>query len=291
MSSGTRLTEKLVQGMAPARDNTFHKNDFGHVLICAGSEYMTGALVLCVSSALRSGAGLVTAFAPEEALAPVKFSCPCALTSPWGDDVAFTLRRANDLMQKTTAAAIGPGLDEKDPRSKALVELFLNEANALVIDAGALNIISKHKEVLLPLMASRKQKGLLPAVITPHKGEMKRLLGEDPTHEACLEFAVNNTCLLVLKDHETRIYTPHDSFYYIEGDNSGMAKGGSGDVLTGLAAGFLAQGIKPCNAGAAAVYLHAKAGSLAMTYIGARYMLPTDLIDNLCEAFEDTGWR
>jgi Predicted sugar kinase len=212
------------------------------------------------------------------------------LTSSFEQTVPSTLRKAGKLIKATTAVAIGPGLDESDPRSKALVEFCLTKAPVLVLDAGALNIISKYKEELLPVLSSRKQRGLKPAVITPHIGEMRRLLGGEVTHEACSAFASSNKCLLILKDNKTLIYTPHDKWYSIHGDNSGMAKGGSGDVLTGLIAGFLAQGIKPCNAGVAAVYFHSRAGALLSNEVGARFMLPTDLINKLPEAFQDTGW-
>ncbi len=289
-TEGTIITGQLVREMAPARDDACHKNDFGHVLVIAGSEFMTGALLLCCSSALRSGTGLVTGFSAREALLPLKSYAPCALTAAWEEGVIPTLRKASALMKKTTAVVIGPGLDESDPRSKALVEEVLDKANALVIDAGALNIISKNKEELLPVLASRKARGLLPAVLTPHVGEMRRLLKDEVTHEACAKFAVDNSCLLVLKDNKTLIYTPHNTWYSIQGDNSGMAKGGSGDVLTGLIGGFLAQGIKPCNAGVAAVYLHSKAGVLAAELNGKRCMLPIDVIGKLTEAFRETGW-
>ena len=290
MSGITPITHKLVKDLAPARRPDGHKNDFGHVLICAGSEYMTGALVLAGEAALRSGAGLVTCFSTAEALLPVKVNCPCALTASWEEDVPDTLRKASGLLKKATAAAIGPGLDESDPRSRALAEMFLQEAKVLVLDAGALNMISRDKETMLPLLAAREDKGLLPAVLTPHIGEMKRILGADVTEEACSSFATENHCVLVLKNNKTMIFTPHSSCYSIQGDNSGLAKGGSGDVLTGLTAGLLAQGINPCDAGVAAVYLHGKAGSLAATYIGERGMLPTDVIEELPEAFQDTGW-
>lgn len=290
MTEEILITQKLVQEMAPVRNQSSHKNDFGHVLVCAGSEYMTGALVLSCSSALRSGVGLVTAFSVQEALLPVKINCPCALTSAWEDDVSDTLRKADALMKKATCVAIGPGLDESDPRSKALLTEFATEARCLVIDAGALNLLAKYKEELMPLLSSRKERGLLPAVLTPHIGEMRRILKDEVSHDLCVQFARENTCLLILKNHKTTIYTPHDKWYSIQGDNSGLAKGGSGDVLTGLVAGFLAQGIKPCNAGVAAVYFHAKAGSLAATCIGERAMLPTDVIEELSGAFSDTGW-
>lgn len=289
-TEGTVITEQLVREMAPVRDDHGHKNDFGHVLVCAGSEFMTGALQLCVASALRSGVGLVTAFSTKEALEPLKVNQPCALTAAWEESVTSTLRKASALIKKTTAVAVGPGLDESDPRSKALVEEFLLEAKALVLDAGALNIIAKNKEELMPVLASRKERGLLPAVLTPHVGEMRRLIKDEVTPEACAKFTVDNCCLLVLKDNKTLIYTPHDTCYSIQGDNSGMAKGGSGDVLTGLIGGFLAQGIKPCNAGVAAVYMHSKAGKYAATFFGKRCMLPTDVLGSLSQAFQETGW-
>lgn len=290
MTEETVITSDLVRDLAPQRAPDSHKNDFGHVLICAGSKFMTGALILSCEAALRSGAGLVTAFSTEEALLPLKVNCPCALTSAWEEDVALTLRKASELLKKTTSAAIGPGLDESDPRSKALVEEFLLEAPVLLLDAGALNIISRYKEELLPLLASRKDRGLKPAVLTPHVGEMRRLAGGDVSHEICAEFAVKNTCLLVLKNNKTLIYTPHNTWYSIQGDNSGLSKGGSGDVLTGLTAGLLAQGMKPCNAGVAGVYLHSRAGAIAASYLGERAMLPTDVIEELSEAFLETGW-
>lgn len=290
MSDCTPITAELVESKAPVRPGDAHKNDFGHVLICAGSKYMTGALILATETALRSGAGLVTAFSTDDALLPLKANCPCALTAAWEEDVADTLRKANSLMKKASAVAIGPGLDESDPRSKALVEEFLLNAKALVVDAGALNIIAKYKEELLPVLASRKEHGLLPAVITPHVGEMRRLLREEVNYEICAKFAADNSCLLILKNNKTMIFTPHLTCYSIQGDNSGLAKGGSGDVLTGLTAGLLAQGMKPCDAGISAVYLHSKAGSLAACEIGVRGMLPIDVIDELSEAFRETGW-
>ncbi len=290
MSEETLITKELVGGLCPSRSDSGHKNDFGHVLICAGSKYMTGALILATETALRSGAGLVTAFSTDDALMPLKANCPCALTAAWEEDVSDTLRKADALMKKATSVAIGPGLDESDPRSKALVEEFLLNAKALVIDAGALNIIAKYREELLPLLSSRKERGLLPAVITPHVGEMRRLLKEEVNYEICAKFAAENECLLILKNNKTMIFTPHFTCYSIQGDNSGMAKGGSGDVLTGLTAGLLAQGMKPCDAGISAVYLHSRAGSLAADLMGVRSMLPIDVIDEISEAFRETGW-
>ena len=127
-TEGTAITGELVRGMAPVRDDRCHKNDFGHLLIIAGSEFMTGALQLCCASALRSGIGLVTAFSTREALVPLKASTPCALTAAWEDSVTATLRKADELMKKASAVAIGPGLDESDPFLGA--ELSCSEGGA-----------------------------------------------------------------------------------------------------------------------------------------------------------------
>ena len=290
MSEATPVTAEYVKSLAPVRASDSHKNDFGHVLLCAGSKYMTGALVLSGEAALRSGAGLVTAFSQEEALLPVKVNCPCALTSSWEEDVTDTLRKASALLKKTTAAAIGPGLDEADPRSKALTEEFLLNAKVLLMDAGALNIMAQYREELMPLMASRRDRDLSPVVLTPHIGEMRRLLKAEVNYENCSRFSADNNAVLVLKNNKTMIFTPHFACYSIQGDNSGLAKGGSGDVLTGLTAGLLAQGMDPCDAAVSACYLHSRAGALAADYIGERAMLPTDVIDELSEAFRETEW-
>lgn len=284
------ISEELLVQKAVERNDSSHKNDFGQLLVVAGSKYMTGALVLATSSALRSGVGLCVAFAPDEALDAVRFNCPCALTRGWGIDVASTLMQAKALLEKCSAVAIGPGLDEEDPRSLALLELFINEAKALVIDAGALNLLSRHDE-FMPSLKTRKERGLNPAVLTPHIGEMKRILKKDVTDEACEAFSVENTCLLILKDSKTKIFTPHhDKVFELNRENSGMAKGGSGDVLTGLIGGFLAQGMKTCTAGIAGVHFHSKAGTIASYGLGKRGMLPTDVIACLPEAFEEIGW-
>lgn len=285
------INEEVLLARKTERSDSAHKNDFGQLLIVAGSEFMTGACVLATSSALRSGVGLVMAYSPKQALDPVRFNCPCALTKAWEETVADSLRQASKIMSKCSAVAIGPGLDEEDPRSLALLELFIKEAKALVIDAGALNILAKHSATLLPLLKTRKERGLNPAVLTPHIGEMRRLIRSDVTDEVCEAFSVENTCLLVLKDSKTKIFTPHhDKVFELSRENSGMAKGGSGDVLTGLIGGFLAQGMKTCTAGIAGVYFHSKAGVIASYGLGKRGMLPTDVIACMPEAFEEIGW-
>ena len=281
------ITLDSVRAMCPVRPENGHKGTFGMVLIAAGSKDMPGAQVLAVSAALRSGAGKVRVFAPEDSLGPVTVNCPCAILAPWGETVSSTIRAYNRLSGETRACAIGPGLDEKDDRSRGLLEVMISTAPSLVIDAGALNIISRDRSHYMSLIRKRTGDGLAPAVLTPHPGELARLWSEGA--ENC---AIENKCIVVAKDHHTVIYdTEGNAFRNNSAGNSGMAKGGSGDVLTGLIAGLLAQGMKPVDAAVSGVFIHATAGDIAAEVIGKRSMLPTDIIDYLGEAFFAVGWE
>jgi len=286
----TAVDLNLVKSFNPGRDDSAHKNNFGQLLVTAGSEFMTGALVLSVTSALRSGTGLVKAFTSNEALAPLRISCPCALTAAFDSDISYNLRLAGEFLSSSSAALIGPGIDEEDGRYKALTEFYAGQAPALVMDAGALNITSKEREIILPLLKTRVEKGLGRVVLTPHVGEMRRLLRGDVTESACEEFARDNDVVLVLKDAVTRVFTPEGDIYEYEGRNSGMAKGGSGDVLAGLIAGFLAQGIDPVKAAVSGVYFHGQAGRALGEDKGKRAMLPSDLTDYFTKTFDEAGW-
>lgn len=289
----TDIDLSLVKSFAPVRSDDGHKGVFGQALICAGSDFMTGAQVLCTGAALRSGAGLVRVFAPEGSLMPVRLSCPCALTSAYKDSATATLKLASELMKKTRSVAFGPGVDTTDKRNQALAELFAKSAPSLVFDASALTLLAKGKDNLLPILKERE----VPAVLTPHIAEFKRLLGiegqdvpSDTLRTMSSEYARDNNVIVVLKDSVTQISSPAGDCYIMDRKNSGMAKGGSGDVLTGLVAGFLAQGIDPLKAAVAAVWFHSKSGELAAESIGKRAMLPSDLEEFLPDGFAEAGW-
>ncbi|SCW64838.1 yjeF C-terminal region, hydroxyethylthiazole kinase-related [Ruminococcaceae bacterium YRB3002] len=289
----TDITADMVKALCPVRPENGHKGTFGTVLIAAGSRNMPGAQVLAASSALRSGVGKVKVFAPSDSMDSTRINCPCAVMSPWGDTVASTLRLYNEVSAGVSACAIGPGLDEEDDRSKALLGYMIETAPLLVIDAGALNIISRDRERYLGLVRQRPDKGLQPAVLTPHPGEFRRLCGRNKD-QSVSEFVSENNCIVVYKDHYTGIYDVPggaDVTYRNITGNNGMAKGGSGDVLTGLIAGLLAQGMKPVDAAVAGVYIHALAGEITSGEYGRRAMLPTDMVDFLSEAFFEAGWE
>lgn len=308
------IDAKVVRSMCPSRSETGHKGDFGTALIVAGSEYMPGAQTLAVSAALRSGVGMVRVLAPRSSYISTSVNCPCALLSPYPDSVAALLREARGLLSRSKAVLIGPGIDTNDIRNKALVELALTSSAATVLDAGGLTLLAEYAEEFFPLLRTRTAAGYSRVIITPHIGEMRRLIkaqrrvianengGEDAAEEsritsqtdivrAAREFSRRLDCIVVLKDAVTTVICPDGEEYISHVTNSGMSKGGSGDVLAGLLTGFLAQGMKPPDAAVSAVYFHSFAGGVAAGEIGRRAMLPTDIIENLSYAYETAGWK
>ena len=283
-----------IKELFPVRSDKGNKGTFGNLLIVAGSEYMTGALVMVVTSALHSGVGLVRAFSTKEALMPVKISCPCALLSAYEEE--NVLRKTEKLLGKTTAAVIGPGLDTKDPRNKDILMYLIDNCKSLIIDASALTILASLNCYGLD---KRREKGLEPAILTPHVGEFKRFgvpsvdfdnLEDKALLKMTKDFASSHDVILVLKNHNTLVTTPDGKCYYNYGDNSGMAKGGSGDVLAGLMGGFLASGFTPVNAANCAVYVHSMAGRLAAEDKTKLFMLPMDVIEKFPQVYKELGW-
>jgi len=283
------ITSELVAGMAPARSKDGHKGTFGTALIIAGSGYMTGAQVLMTSSALRSGAGMVRVYAPDDSLLPTKVNCPCALTSAWGDTEASAIRDLRRYLAKAACCGIGPGLDEDDRRSAALLETLINESPRLVIDAGALNILAKDRVRLFPMLKARIDKGFEPAVLTPHIGEYRRLTGG--IDQELVQFARDTGCVTVLKSNNTIVSSTDGKCYINNISNSGLAKGGSGDVLSGLLTGLMAQGMDALSASIAAVRIHAECGLILADECGRRAMLPQDMPAVMGRAFKACGWE
>ena len=292
MADTVYLSKELISGFEPQRPDDGHKNTFGTALICAGSEYMTGAAVMATGAALRSGAGLVRVFSDEKTLDAIRVSEPCALLSLRPEETAGLLRKASELSESSSAVLIGSGIPQEYKDLEFLVCRFLENADNVVLDAGAL--VSKYDVWgrIAECLKARK----IPAVITPHIGEFARLVRLPKSEvlvnaeELALGFARNNNCVVVLKSSKTLIATPDGKLYVNDAPNSGLAKGGSGDVLAGLITGFLAQGMEPYKAACSAVFIHSKAGEAAAEEVGTRAMLPEDLIIYLPGAYEDAGW-
>jgi len=255
-----------------------HKGIYGHALLIAGSYGMYGAAVLAARAAVRSGSGLVTTHIPRTGMEIIQTSVPESLISIDESDNRFSGCPEN---KKYTAVGIGPGLGQEEDTGGALISLMENITVPMVIDADGLNILAD----------TVRWRDVLPAgtILTPHPKEFERLLGNFPDSfsrlQAQLSFSQKQKCTIVLKGAHTCITTPDGRAYFNSTGNPGMAKGGSGDVLTGIITGLLAQGYPAPDAAIIGVYIHGKAGDLASKSNGQTGMTPSDMIDNIGKAF------
>lgn len=271
----------------PPRSPDAHKGDFGRVLVIAGSRGMSGAAALCASAALRAGAGLVKAAVPAEILPIVASHNPCYMTVALPSDGAGHLTHAAHatllgLCEAHDVVAIGPGLGQTHDLSLLVLELIEKVTKPMVIDADGSNALVGH--------VYRMKAGAAPRIITPHPGEFARLLGVDTKtvqarrQELAVQVAAERGLIVVLKGHDT-IVTDGRRVYANTTGNPGMATGGAGDVLTGLIAALVGQGLAPFEAAQLGVYLHGLAGDLARDQIGETSLIATDLLDFLPAAF------
>ena len=268
----------------PPRPADSNKGTFGRVLVVSGSLGMSGAAVLCGSAALRAGAGLVRVAVPSGILPIVAAGNPCYMTAPMPQDEhgRFTDSAAPQLVglaQGNNVVAMGPGFG-RSPTITALVSALLTQLSMpIVLDADGLNAL--HTDRL------RDRAG--PLVITPHPGEFARLSGLDiPTiqsrrQEVSTRFAAEHGVTLVLKGQGT-VVTDGQRVFINSTGNPGMATAGSGDVLTGVIAAFLAQGLEPFAAAQLGVYVHGLAGDMARDALGEVGMIAADLLSYLPQA-------
>lgn len=281
------MTEGDIPSMLPRRDECGEKRDQGCALIVAGSKDMPGAAALCTKACLRSGAGLVTLASPSSVM-PVlqaKMSEPVFMSLEGGN--CFEPQHVQKLLDYTRhvqSVAIGPGLSQNEETRKAVAEFTASCKIPMAIDADGLNALSE--DVLRNAKTA--------TVLTPHRREFARLFGELP-QDAC---DLRETCSLLkkkakdfnktilLKGCPILIATPDEEIFVVPAANSGMAKGGSGDVLTGIITALLAQGCEPADAAVLGALLHQKAGEAAREKFGAFFMLPSDVIGCLPQAFQ-----
>ncbi len=263
----------------PPRKEISHKGDYGRLLLVGGSVGYTGAPSLCAKAALRSGAGLVFLGVPEAiyAITAVKndeampFPLPCDEAGRLSADAALPLQ---SKMAGCDVCAAGPGLGRSDGLTELVGELIRGTDKPLVLDADALFALSRDMEVL------KARRG--PVILTPHEGEFLRLggvLSGDRISDA-RRFAEKHGCILVLKGHRTVTAFPDGEAWINTTGNPGMAKGGSGDVLTGVIGALLGR-LLLREAVTTAVWLHGRAGDLCAEKFGRESMLPTDMIEML----------
>ena len=279
------ITGSHVRGILPRRDPAGHKGNFGKVLCVCGSVGYTGAPIFASRAAVRTGAGLVFLAVPKSVwpVAAVKSDEAMPFPLPGTADGKLSLLAEESIRQRASdcdAVLIGCGLG-RDWQTDALVRNLLSIEKPLVLDADGLNALGQSVELL--------QKRTAPTVLTPHEGEFLRL-GGDLSHgreAAAAAFSRNYGVYLVLKGHHTLVAAPDGCMAVNGTGNSGMAKGGSGDVLAGMLLSLLGQGCEAYDACCAAVWLHGRAGDLAAADKGERGMTPTDLLEQIPYAMKN----
>jgi hydroxyethylthiazole kinase-like uncharacterized protein yjeF len=269
------LDEYLVASMLLTRPAFSHKGTFGHSLIIAGGEGKMGACILSAGAFLKSGAGLLTVLVPDNHSDVIYSSLPEAMVHNRSD-------LKNTDLNKYNVIGIGPGTGTDIESNHILNHLLNNWTNRLVIDADALNILSENKSWL-----NRIPEG---SVLTPHPGEFRKLFGDWKNDFEKIkkqrEFSIKMKCVIVLKGKNTSIACPDGRIYFNPTGNSGMAKGGSGDVLTGLITGLISSGYNSVAAACLGVYLHGYAGDLAARHKTEQGMTAGDIISCLPEAWK-----
>lgn len=275
------LEKEDIKSMLPERPRFSHKGTFGHALIISGSYGMMGAALLAGESCLRAGTGLVTLHVPGAGYGIVQTGFREAIVSLDPSDIIFSEPPG---LAPFSAIGVGPGIGRNGDTEKGLKKLLENSGEIpMVIDADGLNILSAHPE----------WHDLIPrgTILTPHPKEFDRLAGDSENsfrrHLKQIEFAREHGVIVVLKGAYTGIADPDGSYRFNTTGNPGMASGGSGDVLTGLITGLLAQGMKPLHAAMAGVYLHGVAGDLAVQDTGEESLIAGDLITHLGAAFKE----
>ena len=272
------INHQDVLSWLPDRKSWSHKENFGRILLLCGSVGYTGAAAMAALGALRTGAGLVYLGVPESiyAIEAVKLTEPIII--PLADDYGKlgqdSLHRISELLPRMNAVLIGCGLGQSEG-TFSVVKAVLEQARCpVVLDADGINLLSEHMDIL----RGRRY----PTVLTPHDGEFARIggtIGENRL-ESAVDFARQWGCVLLLKGFRTCI-TDGQTHYINTTGNPGMATGGSGDVLAGMIASLIGQGLLPLEAAVCSAWLHGAAGDICAKEIGQSGMLPTDMLQVL----------
>ena len=278
------INKDRIQKMFPPRQSQSHKGSYGHLLIVAGSAGKTGAASLCANAAMRCGTGLVTLGVAKSLNKSIEPQVIEAMTYPLPEkkkgylsDTCF--EHIQKLLKGKQALAIGPGLGE-NKKTQTLIKKILEKTTVpLIIDADAINCLARD------LNALKKKKA--PAVLTPHPGEMARLCHmttkqvQSNRINVASAFAKDFDSILILKGAQTVVSLPDGRSFVCPTGNPGMASGGMGDVLTGMIAGFCAQGFPLEAASLAGVYIHGLCGDILSEQMGGFGFLASDIVENI----------
>ncbi len=285
------MTLERITGLPQllARQPDSNKGSYGRVLVVAGSEGMSGAAVLCGSSALRGGAGLVKVATPRCVWPQVAVGNPCFMTVPLDQDAegsfsSLAIAHLIEVAHASDVLAVGPGLGRGHEINMLVGEMVRLAGKPMVLDADALNAWA----ALPAIMDNRSG----PLVVTPHPGEFGRLIGKSAAEvqaareELAVDFAQKQKIVVLLKGHGT-IVTDGARIYVNTTGNPGMATAGSGDVLTGLIAALVGQGLELFGAALLGAYIHGLAGDLAAAEKGEEGLIAMDLVEFLPRALKE----
>ncbi|MFA6350049.1 MAG: NAD(P)H-hydrate dehydratase [Candidatus Omnitrophota bacterium] len=280
-----RLPTRLLQ-----RKVNSHKGDFGHVFIIAGSPSFSGAAILTAQAAMRSGSGLVTLGIPKGINSSlIKIKPIEAMTLPLeqsrlGNLSLDSFKQINDFAKNVDVIIVGPGLGKELTTQKLARKIIKTIRKPMVIDADGLNALVFGLSVLRRTRDERRE-----MILTPHPAEMARLMGksvkfvQNSRKEVAKKFAQDYNVTVVLKGHNTIVASGKGNIYINKTGNPGMATAGSGDVLSGIIASFMGQGLDAFSAAKYAVYIHGLAGDLAAKRKTQISMIASDIIDSIPE--------
>ncbi len=267
------ITQNHIKSILKPRKSNSNKGDYGHSLLIVGSEGKMGAAVIAARACLRTGTGLLSVSVPKDERVILQIAIPEAMV------IMREIKEPN--LSNFTAIGIGSGLGSSEEVSQILNYVMIVYTKPMVLDADALNIISANKNLIEKIPSN--------SILTPHPKEFDRLFGAHESTEnrikTAIEKAIKYNIVIVLKGQKTLITYKGESFLNTTG-NAGLAKGGSGDALTGIITALLSQGYEPFDAAKIAVYLHGLAADLALEKQSLESMLITDVIECLGAAFK-----
>lgn len=282
------MEKQEIAELLPARFPDTHKGDYGHFVVIGGSTGKGGAPALAALAGLRSGAGLATLAVPGSIHAAIEMDPLEVMSMPLPESENGTITEAGfeeieAFLKDKNAVVFGPGTETDERTGKFLKKLMKNVSCPVVLDADGLNLLALDMEIL--------ENKKVPVLLTPHPGEMARLMSistkevQSRRLETALELSRRTDCHVILKGAGSIIATPTGEAYVNTMGNPGMATAGTGDVLSGMIAGFMAQGMEPVNAAKAGVFLHGLAGDRVARELGERSLLAGDILEALPGVF------
>lgn len=284
------INREMIEHKLPKRPDESYKGDFGKLFCVCGSKKMPGALMFVINAALKSGVGGIKVCATPSLYGKINNFEPTLCIVEENKEGFISKKSIETIindMNSCSAAVVGPGLGTNEDTKSLVYEIIKKSSVPLVIDADGINVISENINIL-------KEKNS-EIILTPHVGEMSRLINKSIEHinskkiEYASEFAVENKINIVLKGPKTVISDEMGNLFLNYNSNSGMAKGGSGDVLSGIIGSLVSQKLSLKDAAICGVFLHGFAGNICREKFSSVSMLPTDLINELPNVFLKFG--